>query len=111
MDKSDHYNQPSRRGLVTSLGIGMSIRNLMASMHEHNNDEDKEDNDGDSFGSPGGGGGDDDFLFDSPNGEQKTTIANTQLGQSLLTLVNTDDSALSPTSQSLKKLSAEVFGM
>jgi hypothetical protein len=82
----------------------------MASMHEHNNDEDKEDNDGDSFGSPGGGG-DDDFLFDSPNGEQKTTIANTQLGQSLLTLVNSDDSTLSPTSQSLKKLSAEVFGM
>lgn len=112
----------SRRGLMKSLGIGTSIRNLVS--HSSLDEEDEfggdNDHDDDIDGSPqktsprGVVSDVDDLCMRTPTKDDEqgsTLLGNTDIGQSLLELVNSDDSMLSPTSKDIKKLSEEVFAL
>ncbi|KAL3913720.1 MAG: hypothetical protein SGILL_006375 [Bacillariaceae sp.] len=95
MNKSDI--KPAQKGSMIA-----SIRNLMtASIRKEDLDfsDDIEDDDM-SVENPGI----DDQYFESPTGsKQKASV--------LMALVNSDDAVLTPTSKTLKALSAEVFGL
>jgi hypothetical protein len=98
---TDHYTAPNRQTLMRSLGIGTRSSMLFGTSDF---EEDKDD----FIDSPLGGDG---FAVETPASKRQSVLTNTSLGKSLLELVNSDDTSLSPTSQNIKKLSAEVFGM
>jgi hypothetical protein len=94
--RSDHYQMQTHRGLTMTMGIGMSIRNLMSSFDDADSD--------------------DEFHHDlavetPPKDGEKSRLSNTMIGKSLLELVESDDSILSPASRDIKKLSQEVFAL